>query len=59
MAYRGWQIAIRYLLFAICYSLFDIIMFRWFIRNVTTLFLSIAIAITIWIVALNEADPFQ
>ncbi|MBI5712656.1 MAG: hypothetical protein HZC38_04430 [Chloroflexi bacterium] len=32
-------------------------MFRWFIRNVTTLFLSIAIAITIWIVALNEADP--
>jgi len=36
-----------------------LIMFRWFIRNVTTLFLSIAIAITIWIVALNEADPFQ
>src|SRR3990172_4564400 len=34
-------------------------MFRWFIRNTSTLLLSIAIAITIWIVALNEADPFQ
>jgi len=34
-------------------------MLRWFIRNVTTLLLSIAIAITIWVVALNEADPFQ
>jgi YbbR domain-containing protein len=34
-------------------------MLRWFIRNVSTLLLSVAIAITIWIVALNEADPFQ
>ena len=34
-------------------------MLRWFIRNTSTLLLSLAIAITIWIVALNEADPFQ
>ena len=34
-------------------------MFRWFLRNVSALFLSLTLAIIIWIVAVNEQDPFQ
>ena len=34
-------------------------MLRWVIRNISTLILSLALAITIWIVALNEEDPFE
>lgn len=34
-------------------------MIRWFIRNISTLILSLALAVTIWIVALNEEDPFE
>lgn len=34
-------------------------MIRWFIHNISTLILSLALAVTIWIVALNEEDPFE
>ena len=34
-------------------------MLRWFLRNVSALFLSLTLAIIIWIVAVNEQDPFQ
>ncbi|MBI3242651.1 MAG: hypothetical protein HYZ49_10200 [Chloroflexi bacterium] len=34
-------------------------MLRWLIRNIPTFILSLALAFTIWIVALNEEDPFE
>ncbi|MEK7278970.1 MAG: CdaR family protein, partial [Chloroflexota bacterium] len=34
-------------------------MFRWFLRNVSALILSLTLAIIIWIVAVNEQDPFE
>lgn len=34
-------------------------MFNWLVRNVTALLLSLALAIVIWVVALNEQDPFE
>ncbi len=34
-------------------------MLRWLIRNIPTLILSLALAVTIWIIALNEEDPFE
>jgi len=34
-------------------------MLRAFLRNLTSLLLSLALAVTIWVVALNEEDPFE
>ncbi len=32
---------------------------RWLFRNLTALLLSLALAVTIWVVAVNESDPFE
>ncbi|MBM4423396.1 MAG: hypothetical protein FJ030_08385 [Chloroflexi bacterium] len=32
---------------------------RWLLRNLSALLLSLALAVTIWVVAINEEDPFE
>ncbi len=32
---------------------------RWLLRNTSALFLSLALAVTIWVIAVNEEDPFE
>lgn len=34
-------------------------MLRWLLRNISALLLSLALAVTIWVVAVNEEDPFE
>lgn len=34
-------------------------MLRWIVRNITALVLALSLAVTVWIVALNEEDPFE
>ncbi len=34
-------------------------MIRWLLRNISALILSLALAVTIWVVAVNEEDPFE
>lgn len=34
-------------------------MLSWFLRNVSALLLALALAVTVWVVALNEEDPFE